>query len=278
MLEAVRLLSAGFCLHPEAMTLRGGSWSPCEFPAGFGLICHHRFGAVLYDTGYSKHFFLQTRSFPNSLYAMITPPTLAKTEPAFDQLSDLGIAANDVRTIIVSHFHSDHLSGLRDFPKATIICSERGWQSVRQLRGFGALLKGFLPELMPADTEQRLLFVEALPAIELPVEMRVFGAGRDIFGDGTLITVELPGHTASQLGLLINANDQRILLVADAAWSTKAIETDTPPPALTTDFLGDTKAYRKTLQRLSNLRRTSPELLMFPSHCGAKLNILKKVT
>ena len=98
MLEDVRLLAAGSCLHPEAMTLARASWRPQRFPAGFALIQHRQHGVVLFDTGYSRHFFHETRALPNRLYAWLTPAIL-KSPRQPPQLAVAGVSAQDVRSI-----------------------------------------------------------------------------------------------------------------------------------------------------------------------------------
>lgn len=49
--------AAGYCTHPEFLTLRGGRLKPVPFPAGFACIIHPVHGPILLDTGYSSRFF-----------------------------------------------------------------------------------------------------------------------------------------------------------------------------------------------------------------------------
>jgi len=271
MLDDVRLLSAGFCTHPEAMTRRGAAWVACRFPGGFALMRHAREGAILFDTGYSERFHAQTERFPAALYARITPVHVSDVETARHQVSLFGVAPSDVRFVILSHFHADHIAGLQDFAQARVICSRAGWESVRAARGIGALLKGFLPGLLPSDIEARLAFAEESRVIRLPPEFDGFGVGRDLFGDGSIVAVDLPGHAPGHIGLLLDAPNGQVFLVGDAAWSQEAIESATAPPWITTSLLGNTRSYRATLARLSALRRAMPHLEIVPSHCARAL-------
>jgi glyoxylase-like metal-dependent hydrolase (beta-lactamase superfamily II) len=266
MLELVQLLSAGFCVHPEVMTYCTGSLKPCQFPSGFALIVHKQHGAILFDTGYSKHFREETKIFPFALYASLTPLNLDAAEVAKEQIKKFGVAANDVRYVFVSHFHADHFSALKDFPRAKVICSRDAWNSVCNLKGIKALSKGFLPGLVPADIAQRLMFIEDLNSANATEIFRAFGPSWDLFGDGTISIVKLPGHSVGQIGAILKYGDSPIFLVADAAWSSKAIETCTPPPPITTSFLGDTKEYLKTLNNLNAVWRSN-EAVIVPSHC-----------
>lgn len=80
------ILSAGYCLHPERLTLRGGTLKPVAFPAGYALIRHPEYGPILFDTGYSARFFQETASLPASLYRKITPVVYREEESAVRRL------------------------------------------------------------------------------------------------------------------------------------------------------------------------------------------------
>jgi glyoxylase-like metal-dependent hydrolase (beta-lactamase superfamily II) len=268
MLEDVKLLSAGFCVHPEFMSIRGGAFKPCRFPAGFVYLQHRHHGAVLFDTGYSDHFHHETRAFPAMLYARMLPPHFEAAERACDQLRGFGVAPADVRAVVVSHFHADHIAGLRDFPKAEIVAARDGYAAIAGAGGLRGLLQGLLPGLMPGDAHQRMRFIDTLPPVDLPAHLSAFGSGRDLFGDGSAILIGLPGHSVGQVGLFLPETRQgALLLVADAAWSLEAVQSDRPPPWPVMCLLGQSGAYRTTLRKLSAVHHAAPDLAIRPSHC-----------
>jgi glyoxylase-like metal-dependent hydrolase (beta-lactamase superfamily II) len=267
MFDAVRVLSAGYCVAPAALSRRGAAWARQRFPAGFALLVHRHHGPVLFDTGYAQRFVGPPRSMPHLVHAHATPATIPPSEEAHRQLSSLGIPAGDVRWIVISHFHADHVAGLRDFPSARIVCSRAAWDGVRRWRGIAGLRHGFLPHLLPPDVEQRLRFVEALPSVSSPAALTGFEPPRDLFADGAALLLELPGHAVGQIGLFVPALAAGpLFLVADAAWSQQAIASGTPPPRLTTAVLGDTRSYRATLARLAALKRAAPDVRLVASH------------
>ena len=57
---SLQMLRAGSCRHLECMADRGGRMAQVAFPALCGLIRHPSQGWILYDTGYSEHFFMAT--------------------------------------------------------------------------------------------------------------------------------------------------------------------------------------------------------------------------
>jgi len=132
----MKLYKVGRCRHPERITDAQGSWRVIEFPAMAAAIEHPTQGIILYDTGYAKHFAQHTKRFPYNLYPLITPVLFREEESLANQLADDGIAAGDVRAIIISHYHGDHIAGLRDFPKARLISSRAGYEHARFLNDF----------------------------------------------------------------------------------------------------------------------------------------------
>jgi glyoxylase-like metal-dependent hydrolase (beta-lactamase superfamily II) len=265
---AVHLLRAGSCRHPEAATLRGGSLCPVDFPALAALILHPTEGPILFDTGYDPAFLRATRRWPERLYALVTPVTLGTGEPASEQIATFGLKPNDIGAVVLSHFHGDHVAGLPAFPRARIYCASAGLDQLRRVGRWGATRQGLLPALAPPDTEARAHFFEDLPQRVLPRDLLPLATGADLFGDGSLLAVELPGHCPGHWGLAVRGDDDRLrLFVGDAAWSLRAIRENRPPPILTTALLGRTAPYRRTLADLHALQARAPEVILVPSHC-----------
>jgi len=262
------VLKAGLCYHPAGMARRGAGLCPAEFPALAGLIIHPSEGAILFDTGYDPAFFAATQTMPERLYRWATPVELKEGHSAADQLQRFGLSPNDVRSVVISHFHGDHIAGLHAFPKAQLFCARAGLDQLAQLGRFSRVRRGLLSALAPAELQQRARFFEDLPLVTLSRDMKPFETGADLFGDGSLIAIQLPGHCAGHWGMLIRDDQGRnVFLVGDAAWSTGAVRDNVPPPRLTTALLGDTKTYRGTLHDLHALLTRNRDVLIAPSHC-----------
>ena len=226
---------------------------------------------MLFDTGYAPRFLDATRALPALAYRWVTPVALPEDEPAIEQLRSRGVAAGDVRHLIVSHFHADHIAGLRDFPRARVHATRAAWASVRGLRGVRALRHAFLPALMPDDIEARLSWIDDRPQAPLPEPLAALGPGRDLFGDERIVAFALPGHAAGQVGALVRRDGALPLaLVADAAWSVAGLRENAPPWALATAFLGDTPTYLRTFGLLRDAL-TAGGVSIAPSHCAEAL-------
>ncbi len=264
----LQLHDTGSCRHPEAMTRQGASWRPAAFPALVGLIRHPDEGLILFDTGYDPLFHAATRPFPERLYRWVTPPDIRA--PIADHLADQGVDTTDIGHVILSHFHGDHASALRRFPQAIIHCARAGLASVWGRGRIRSLAAGMPTRLLPERLPDRSRFFEDRSVIPLPSDLAPFTQGSDLLGDNSLIAVPLPGHCPGHWGLLLNQHDRLHFLVADAAWSSRAIRDNRPPPRLTSAFLGDSQAGRSTLNQLHLLHRRNPDLLITPSHCAER--------
>mgnify|MGYP001229799932 CR=1 FL=1 len=262
-----RLYEAGYCTHPELATRRGGSLQPCQFPALVALLRHPRQGWILFDTGYSEHFISATAALPERLYRVVTPVYLRPQDNLAAQLRADGIAPADIAWIVLSHLHGDHVGGLADFLHARVLCAGQALDEQARRGRIGNLRLGQLPALL-APVAGRIERMETRAALALPAPFHEFGQARDLFGDGSLLAVPLPGHAAGHHGLLFQDSRGPVLLVADASWSSQSIIDNTPPPALVTAWLGDTAQYRQTLARLHRLHLAAPEVRIVPAHCG----------
>lgn len=261
------LLNTGFCTHPEAVVMQGGRWQSASFPSLFALIEHPIFGIILFDTGYSQRFFQETQQFPERLYAIVTPVSLNPNNTAISQLQQRNIPATSVNTIILSHFHADHIGGVQDFPDARFLCLQSAYTAVKQQQGLGAVVAGFLKGLLPNDFEQRCDWVETKPTVALPAAYAPFETGFDLLGDGSLLAVDLPGHVTGQLGLFVVTEDTHYFLIADACWMSRAYQELLMPHPIARLILSNWQDYRTTLQKIHQLHQSNPTLQIIPTHC-----------
>jgi glyoxylase-like metal-dependent hydrolase (beta-lactamase superfamily II) len=264
----LRLVQTGYCRHPEIATLLGGAWRPAVFPALVGVIAHPQEGAILFDTGYDPLFIEATEPFPERLYRWLTPPSLGTS--AASRLAANGVDPATVARVVLSHFHGDHASGLRRFPNATIHCARAGLDRVWQRGRLRALAAGTPASLLPENLPARCAFFEDCPVVPLPPDLEPFNQGADLLGDGSILAVPLPGHCPGHWGILLREARGLHFLVADAAWSSRAIRENRPPPRITSALLGDTQAGRRTLAQLQALRVRNPDILLTPSHCAER--------
>ena len=261
-------LQAGYTKHPEATVLAGGSRRPVRFGSSVAVIEHPTEGVILFDTGYSERFYTETRRFPNKIYALITPVTVGPEDSAAAQLRARGIRAGDVRTVVLSHFHADHIAGAADFPRAAYVYQLEAYLGVRDRGTVARIAAGFLPGLLPADFDDRshpLFFAEARAGLGVGA----YDVGWDLCGDGSVVLVDLPGHARGHSGLIVRATGGVTwFLVADACWTSRSYRERRMPHRIAGLIMDDWGDYQRTLEGLHGFAAEHPEVRIVPCHCA----------
>lgn len=255
---------AGYCLAKARHAVKGDPKKDIQFRALFGLIEHPELGWILFDTGYSRRFYEATRRFPNKLYAEMTKVFVEEKDELKMQLKQAGINADDIQHIIISHFHADHIGGLRDFKNAKFYCSRSAWKQVQSISNLMAFSKGILKALIPHDFELRATFIED---VARPIDDPILGSSYDVFGDNSIVAFHLPGHAAGQIGIKLQTRHQTYVLAADACWDKRAYINLALPSPVVKLFFDSWKEYKQSIFKLKAYHIKFPEHIIVPSHC-----------
>jgi glyoxylase-like metal-dependent hydrolase (beta-lactamase superfamily II) len=261
----LELLDTGLCSVPERLVMRGGAWQQMACHALVGLIRHPRHGLMLFDTGYAPRILTATEAWPYRLYQYATPLHLRPELALVTQLAARGISSAEVGHVIISHLHADHLAGLSDFPAATMVISAQALQAGLTLNGVAALRRGYIPALLPRQRVGKALTVP-LGHLRGPA-LPHLGPTHDLFGDGSILLLALPGHAYGQMGALLQTIAGPMLLAADGAWTSRAIREGRPPARLTNLIVDDPRAVRATLNNLRAFAKARPDVRIVPCHC-----------
>jgi glyoxylase-like metal-dependent hydrolase (beta-lactamase superfamily II) len=256
------LIDTGYCSASEHHVMRGGERKTFKAHALAVLLEHPTAGRFLFDTGYAPRVRLAFKHFPFQLYGAMTPVTTRMEWSVLAQLDRIGIKPSTISSVIVSHFHADHIGGLRDFKEARIITSQEAFDDVRKARGFAALRRAFVPALMPSSSHQ----FELIENFESEA-LEPFGATHDLLGDGSLRLIPLPGHARGQVGLFAQTVVGPVLFAADGAWTSEAIRENRPPAPLALHLIGDPRETVKTLRNLHEFAQAHPDVWIIPTHC-----------
>jgi glyoxylase-like metal-dependent hydrolase (beta-lactamase superfamily II) len=111
-----------------------------------------------------------------------------------DQLAQIGVKPAEVEYVGISHYHYDHTGQVMDFAGSTLLIGKGDWEVVKV---WAPAKARFAPWLSGASK---------FDAVE---------GDRDVFGDGKVIMLDLPGHTEGHHGLLIRLASGPVLLSGD---------------------------------------------------------------
>jgi glyoxylase-like metal-dependent hydrolase (beta-lactamase superfamily II) len=258
----LHILHSGYCVADGAVVNPKEGKGKCRFYATWALIEHPSGGFILFDTGYSFRFGEATKLWPYRIYATMTPYFLKKEELAVEQLKVLGIEAKDIKLVILSHFHADHIAGLKDFPDAKIVSSRSGLEQALRVKAWSAVSCGVLPDLLPGDLADRTQVI----ADEALAPVSEIEKGYDLLGDGCIRLCALPGHARGQLGAFLHTASGPVLLAADAAWDKTAWQKGILPRSIVRLFFDDWKAYQKTFWGLREFQERRPDCRILFTH------------
>lgn len=258
---SMSVLDTGFCTARSSLIARGTGWREVQCHAPAFLLRHPERGAVLFDTGYAPRLMDAFAHWPDRLYKYATPTTFGT--PVTQQLTRVGIASADVTAVIVSHLHADHVAGLRDFPHSRFVVSADALALQRRSRGIDAVRRGIVQAMFPDDFSTRAQTVAVYADAPLPH----LGGTHDLFGDGTVRLVQLPGHARGQIGALVRTDRGDVLLCADGAWTSQAYRELRPPHWITSGMQDDMPALASTLRTLRNFAAARPDVTILPTHC-----------
>jgi glyoxylase-like metal-dependent hydrolase (beta-lactamase superfamily II) len=239
----MKLYTSATVSIPGAMVCRGRGLARVAVSVRYGLIDRGPDGLCLVDTGYASSVTRGPRSLPLRLYNAILRPQLIESQLPAAILAARGATLADVTTVILTHFHADHVAGLVDVPQARIVTFADAAQSVMAMSNAAAIHNGIFKELIPSDLQARIAPLENAPLRETGTAL---GNGYDVFGDGTYLAVPLPGHAAGHFGLLWREAGRPVLYATDAAWSHAAMMSNTTPALSRAVVFHDTSAGRRT--------------------------------
>lgn len=269
MIEKVYILDAGYCIQKEKFVIKNGRNINIKFPSMFAVIIHKKHGVILFDTGYSEEMYKASKEFPLNLYTKLIPVFCNKEDTAIEKLKKLNINKEDVKYIIISHFHADHIAGIKDFPQAKYIYMKNGYDKIKDLNTFKALKHGFLKKLLPNDFEARSIQIDLKDTKLIIREMKFFNMYIDFFGDNSLKLISMEGHYRGHLGALCkDKNEQEYLFIADSCWLSKSYREKILPSNLTMLLMDKPYEYISNLEKINLFYKENKNINIIPSHCN----------
>ena len=187
---------------------------------------------------------------PAVLRAVVRPP--ADTIPTIKALTQLP-ETPQLDFALPTHAHWDHVSGLLDMPDLPVHLhrTEQEWISSGPVAPVGGVRDSLRDR----------------PIIEYDLDgppILTFTRSRDLFGDNSVILVDLAGHTPGSIGVLTHTKRGWILIAGDAAWHELQIEKvrqKSSYPGVLVDE--DRDETFRTLQRLHLARHA---VTIIPTH------------
>ncbi|WP_028776358.1 MBL fold metallo-hydrolase [Shimazuella kribbensis] len=262
------LFDTGYCQQNQQMVFPSKKRGKMAFHSLVALLHHPAQGWMVFDTGYGKGFWDGTKSFPYRLYRYATPVHFHEEQEISAQLARNGVFPHDIKHIIMSHFHGDHTGGLWKFTESAIITHLDAINSIQNKKGFAAVVKGFLPHNVREIPPTQFRFIQDQRRIQLDERFYPFTDGYDVFEDGSVIAVDLPGHAKGQIGIFFQSLEHGIIfLCADSTWSRESLIKNEKPHRFTHFLMDNVVEFYDSFERVRKVYEMDNGITIIPTHC-----------
>ncbi|MGA9582632.1 MAG: N-acyl homoserine lactonase family protein [Allosphingosinicella sp.] len=160
---------------------------------------------MLWDTGLDEALIAKPYDSPGQ--------TIRLERSVLDQLRQIGVRPEQIETIGISHWHFDHVGQAARFPQARLLIGKEDAALLRTTPSPDADSSRALAHWLGGEGK-----------------LEEVTADKDIFGDGRVVMLDLPGHTPGHYALLVRLASGPVLLSGDQYHFTEQVKTRGVPP------------------------------------------------
>ena len=217
-----------------------------KIPVNMWVLDHPK-GLVLYDTGNNVAISDgQCKSHWVEGLCDFIKPSQTRKDVIDQQLEKLGYKISDVKIVITSHSHLDHIGNIEMFPKAIHVMQKKelyqAWWPEKFQRTGAHVIADY-------DDARDFTYME-------------LNGDYDLFGDGSVIILSTPGHTMGHQSVKVKLpKTGTVILAQDAIWMEENLEGY--PAGLNYSILD----YTNSVNRLKMMRDIENAQLWF-GHSG----------
>lgn len=226
-----------------------------------GIFVRHPQGDVLIDAGNSSAIQTEIKALgfvDRQVLKRAAAGASVIAKPG-DAIKKVGGDPASLKHVIVSHAHLDHLGGLVDLPGVSVLMAQDEIDFIK------AEAKPGSRHAFPGHAKAIEGRVEAIPFTKTPYQ--TFSESYDLFGDGSVVLVKLPGHTPGSVGTFVNlSSKKRVFHVGDAVFLEEGVDKRVPKGIVMRRLDFDHEKANTVVAKLSQLREMDPKLLIVPAH------------
>lgn len=243
----------------ERLLLPGGSLSKKIDTNFSAFLIKHKNDYLLFDTGLGANIeaqYAQDMPYWARLAFKFEKPVV----PVRKQLDEAGFAP--IQKVIISHGHWDHASGVPDFPEAQIFAAEEEMHSISHPESGAATV---WPSQVAAPGTRWS------PLVLQPIAYKGYAQSLDLFNDGSVVLVAMPGHTEGSIGMFVTVDSGKCyFFIGDVAWKTGAVQVGAPKfwaASMVVDR--DRDQTLRSVEQVRDVARQHPDLVVVPAHDAA---------
>ena len=243
----------------QALLVPGGSITK-QVDSNFSafLVKHHN-DYLLFDTGMGTQIDAQyQQGMPiwwRPFFKYDKPVVSARA-----QLDKAGMPP--LQRVILSHSHWDHAGGVLDFPEARVGVAAAELALLRK------------PSTGPGGTWESQISAASIQWETLafqPVPFKGYPESLDLYQDGKVVLVPMPGHTPGSVGLFVTVDSGTVyFFIGDVAWTVSALQQGKPKFWVAGKLVDvDAQQTQSSLEKVRALMQAEPNLVVVPAHDSA---------
>lgn len=218
------------------------------------LIRHPKAGPVLVDT--SLHSSLEAKPAANMGRALASATKFRFPDgDLLTQLRARDVDPKSIRTVVMTHLHIDHASGVSEFPNATFVLSAREWEAATTVSR--PLLHGYRRAHFDYLFDYRTIDFDG-PLID---SYASFGRTFDLFGDGSIRLAFTPGHTEGHLAVIARLREHDFVIAGDAVYTRAQLAGENIPARPE-----DMHQWERSRRELQRFAEGYPNAVIVPGH------------
>ena len=183
-------------------------WS--EWLPIYAWLIEHPDGAIVVDTGETAK--TGEKGYLPGFHPYYSRAVRFNVKPEDEvgpQLTRLGIDPAEVKTVIMTHLHTDHAGGLYHFPNAKFFADPN---EIKASNGFGGRMSGYLNNRWP-----EWLKPEPIQFSDGAVEP--FPQSFQITADGAVTIVPTYGHSPGHVSVIVNTPEVTTFIAGDVSYN-----------------------------------------------------------
>jgi len=226
-----------------------------EVPYQAFLVEHPSAGRILIDTGFHPSVAVDPKENLGRVGARVFAPEMEASDAIPAQLRARGIEPAEIKTILMTHLHGDHASGISEFPGAMFLISQQEWDEASTVSR--PWMHGYVRRHFDHAFDFRTVDFGG-SGID---SFATFGRGVDVFGDGSVRLVFTPGHTLGHMSVILRLKEREALVAGDAIYTRRTLDTGHKPYLMEDEHL-----FERSVREIQIYARETPDALIIPGH------------
>jgi N-acyl homoserine lactone hydrolase len=165
-------------------------------------------------------------------------------------LERAGLSPADVRWVVLTHLHTDHVGGVGHFPNSEILVTR---PDLKHASGTAGILRGYLPNRWPKWFSPTVIDLPATPFG--PIEH-----SQPLTQAGDVVMLGTRGHTPGHMSVAVDTDELLVIIAGDASYTEQLMR-----EGAADGVTNDVAAATKTLAQLRALTEHRPSIYL-PTH------------